>query len=446
MSFLETVYSACPPALRSWLDRHTASPERKRLLRETVVAMLGQVVSAAGVLVGFRLVTELAPPEVFGSATLLIGVLAFVENTFCLPFLQAVLRLYPDQAAQGNLAGLRAQVLSVLRSTGICFALAAVLMAAFGSGALGVSPLAVLLLIPIFAVEMARQLSQNFLTAARRQTPYVIWMALESIARPLLGACGLYLLAPTVEALFLGYLAATAGTWILFRVAVLRKVPATAKPDAAAAQSVRAEMRRYALPLLPMAAVAWVTAQADRYIIAALAGLSGAGIYAAAYGLIDKPFGMAATSLTVSFRPVYFNAISEGNRDRARRVLRYWAALTALICAAGVAGVWLLAELIARLALAESYRGAAALFPWLAAGFALQKIAFVLDQVCYAHKRTELLLYVQVTVSILSLASAAVLVPIYGALGAAMAVPIYFGAHLLLNVAVIRFRLKAHFE
>ncbi len=31
---------------------------------------------------------------------------------------------------------------------------------------------------------------------------------------------------------------------------------------------------------------------------------------------------MAATSLIVSFRPVYFNAISVGNRDRARRFLK----------------------------------------------------------------------------------------------------------------------------
>jgi len=49
---------------------------------------------------------------------------------------------------------------------------------------------------------------------------------------------------------------------------------------------------QYALPLIPLAIVGWISTFSDRYIIGALVNVEQVGIYAVAYSLMSLPFTM----------------------------------------------------------------------------------------------------------------------------------------------------------
>jgi len=92
-------------------------------------------------------------------------------------------------------------------------------------------------------------------------------------------------------------------------------------------------------------------------------------------------------------------------------------------------GIW--QEGIAALLLAEPYRVASWLMPWIAAGYGLLLIANLYGRVCYANHDTKAVFVAETTGSVASLIAAAYGVVQFGIAGAAYAVPVYFGAQLI---------------
>jgi O-antigen/teichoic acid export membrane protein len=80
-----------------------------------------------------------------------------------------------------------------------------------------------------------------------------------------------------------------------------------------------------------------------------------------------------------------------------------------------------LAEPLTALLLAERYRGAAELLPWIAAAYALQGCMVVFDSVVYAERRTSVLVVVQLIAAPTAVALYFLLIPRMAALGAAIA-------------------------
>lgn len=112
-----------------------------------------------------------------------------------------------------------------------------------------------------------------------------------------------------------------------------------------------------------------------------------------------------------------------------RRMLLTMAGGSAL----GVIGFLFLSELAARLFLAEQYRIAAGLMPWIALGYALYVTSTVYSRFCYAFDATGSVLSLTV---VSSLAGIAVLVPLtmrFGLTGAVIAVPVRFGVELAMS-------------
>jgi O-antigen/teichoic acid export membrane protein len=331
------------------------------------------------------------PPGVFGTASLLVGLITFGTSIFCTPQLHAASRFYPELARRGEAGQLRATVGRTLRRT-TAFLCGLVLVGGiFGSGWEGLSYTAFVLAAGLLAVEVFRALETCFLLAGRRQKVFALWGAAETWARPALSLLLVAVFGPRPECVLGGYLLATAAGYGLFALAEPRygPAPATGAGDGALARSIR----RYALPLVPLALVSWVNALADRYVIAGAVGVEAAGIYAAVYGLISRPFLMTHGVLLSVFRPAYFEAVSCGEALAARRTVRAWIGLTVGSAALGVGAVWALAGWLATLLLAERYRGGAALMPVLALGFALQIVSQVLNTVSLANKESKHVLY-----------------------------------------------------
>jgi O-antigen/teichoic acid export membrane protein len=405
----------------AWWNWRRVSPEKRRLLGDAVWVALGQVASAAGLLVGMRLLTEFVPPEIFGTVSLLIGVATLGSSLFCNPQLQAAVRFYPDLARQNQIGLLRTVVVRSLRRT--CTLLAGLILVggAIWSFCTGLSygvfvALAALLVSGVFST-----LETNLLGAARRQRAVASWNVAENIARPGLGILAVVAFGVTPTALLAGYAVATAGILLIFRAGSRRKRVGMDSESEHAPSALAEEIHRYAKPLIPMAIVSWVNALSDRYILGEWAGPEQVGIYAAAYGLISRPFLMAGGMLLLTLRPVYYEAIANGNKAVERRALRLWVGATVCTCAAGVLGIFYLRESIAEILLAPKYRSGAAIMPILAAGFSLMIVSHVFSAICYAHKKTNSVLWLESGAAAAMIVFGIPLIMLLGLRGAAIA-------------------------
>jgi hypothetical protein len=285
-----------------------------RIVREGISIGVGQIASALGTLVGIRLLTEFMQPTTFGYLSLLMGVAVFAQGFSTTPLMQSILRFYPTCASNGTTGYLRRISMRVLLRT--CAAVGAILLvgwyfwrARYGGSVWTGAILAVMLM-----VDGLRGLEITLLNAARRQSAMALWIALEAWLRPVAAVLLVLWLGESAESVLVGYLCASLGLFLLFRL-VLDKVPDFAERSKATVPihetDLANRMARYALPLVPLAFVGWISAQADRYLIGGMIDLAAVGIYSAMYGLVSRPFLLTGTTVELTLRPVLYQAIAD---------------------------------------------------------------------------------------------------------------------------------------
>lgn len=411
-------------------------PEITRILREGAWIVSGQLLGAAGLLIGIRLLTEFVSPDVFGAVSLLIGIVTLGSNIFCIPQLQAALRFYPDLSREQNVHRLRATIrYSLVRTT--AFLVGVILSIGILVSLMGFLPYWTFVALAALVVsEVARTFETNLLTAARRQKPFALWLAAENWARPCLAVAAVLSLGATPYAVLSGYAAATAVLVALMPLWIHKEGYAAGSlqtPDIHLARRIR----KYAVPLMPVAIIGWIGSLSDRYIIGGLIDMHAVGLYAATYGLISKPFLMMQVVTTTTLRPIYFNKISSGDHNGARSVFFYWLAVTLMFAIAGVVIVYVFKYWIAELFLAEQFRSISELMPWIAVGFALLVTYHTIEQVFYGYQQTRLILLIQTIRAVGTIAITTPMVHWYGIEGAAIAVPLYFSLPLGLGVLLL---------
>lgn len=412
---------------------------RRRILGDGAWVAFGQIGSALGALAGTRLLTEFLPPRVFGEVVLLLGVATLGYGLAGGPFMQAVLRLYPDCARAGSLGQLRGAVRKLLvRSGGL---LGALWIAGWFiySRLTGEGLWLGLLLVPLLALDMARSLEVGLFNAARRQRPMALWTAIEAWARPVFAVAVVMLAGASAESVLSGFIAASLATLMLFFLTAQREGMNSAGLDSSAAQAnLRREIWRYALPLLPLGLIGWASSLADRYMIGGMLGIEYAGLYAAAYGIASRPAISFCGGIETTLRPLYFQAISSGDQAAARRAFRVWFGLVTTLALAIFLFFFLFSDVVAQWFLGAQYRAGASLMPWIAAGYGLSAVSQVFAGVAYAHGHTRDVLMIQVTGAIASVLVGFVGVYLYGIDGAAMAVPLALGLQLLVAMVLAK--------
>ena len=413
---------------------------RHRLVAETVWVFVGQVFGALGALVGIRLVTEVVPPAVFGGVALTMGVIALAQGLAAGPLLQGMLRLYPECLSSGNSGELRAAVLGALRLP-VSAALVALLVGLTAwewgtNGSLWLGVLAALL----FVTEVARSVEITELNAARRQKAMAILSVADAWMRPALAVLAVWLSGASTSVVVAGYLAGALAPLLVF---YLHRGLFAGRGRVAGATSLQARLWRYAKPLVLLPIINWVSGQADRYMLAALAGLPAAGAYAALYGLASKPFLMLAAGSELAFRQVYYGHVSAGHRDAERRSFRLWlfGVIVASVVMAGLLSVF--HRDLAWWLLAAEYRQHSEIVFWIAGGYVFFAASQVVERICYALHDTRGVAWVQTAGAVLSIAVGLPMIASFGLQGAAWSVPIYFGLQLLVAICRARWALAA---
>jgi O-antigen/teichoic acid export membrane protein len=404
------------------------------------VFALGQIAQVLALLAGIRLLTEYLPPQTFGAVSLSLGLLTFGMSIFCKPFLQAALRFYPEAAHKGRVSVLKKIVNGLLlKTTGMLVLILAIAGLLFRQR---VSLLLVTSLIGLVIVDVIRTREINFLNAGRRQRPFALWLALDAWARPLAAVAMIFAFGISTGSVIAGYFA---GSLIIlaFFFKIINRESVTGALELKD-KTLSAEIRRYALPLIPLAVISWMSSLSDRYLIGGMAGLEQVGIYVAIYGLVSQPFLMTQLVIEQTVRPVYFEAIACGNSAREQKAFLSLLAATGLACVCGVAIITLFRGEIAGLLLAKKYRSGAGLIPWVALGYAFLSISYVFEKICYAYKRTKDVLVIEAAGAAACLCLEIPAIYYFGIYGAAVSVPVYFGIQLVVSIIMASRITRAH--
>jgi len=398
-------------------------------------AGFGKIAAALGMLVGIRLLTETVPKEVYGTVSLLIGLITLGNNLFAAPLLQAAQRFHSEVALYDGVPQLRGIIVGMLKWTVGTIVCLILVVGGIYTHFTSLSFLIFLLLAAFLSLQVIRNLEISLFTAARRQKAVAIWSVSEAWLKPAIAVLMIVVFGASSFSILLGYSIATGAILLLFYL-----LPIRAEGMSGSNEPLHTDkdlingICRYALPLVPLALVAWTSSLSDRYIIGGILGIGQVGLYTAAYGLISMPFLMVGGIIGQTLRPPYYQAVSAGNITMEKKLLRAQLAITVLVCGAGVVAVFFLRNIIAALLLAKEYRSAVSLMPWIAAGIGLHTIAQVYAGVLHAYKLTKLILYSQSITAIVCVISVILFTCWFGLPGAAWACPVYFGVMVITNM------------
>lgn len=289
------------------------------IVRDAVWIGVGQAIVVCAGLASTRILTTLLPPEVYGQISLVVGLGTLSTGLFCLPFLQAALRSFPDAQLAGQIGALR-RLARVYVQRGV---LVAGLLLALGglagcSGQSGLSPrefsggggtggcgcLAVFRVRPAqrstatTGLRFAHRVGRPG-TATRRRPAHLVAGTVLSVCAA--GFCaGLCHPLPAAPEKHRG-----------------RHRPVRVPRRSPWMLSHRSTFLSYALPLMPMAAMNWVMSMGDRYVLGVYWSIEVVGLYWAAYALGSQPFIAATGLLHTTLRPILFAAVVQNDLARS---------------------------------------------------------------------------------------------------------------------------------
>ena len=419
--------------------RRLVSLSEKKIISEGFWVAIGQIVSALAALISIRIMTELLSPEDFGRLTLLVGITALALGLTATPSLQAVIRFYPDWKMLGRVDVLRR--VSVELITRLVAIAVLILASGWGVAALsfGESWVIGIMISALLVIDVLRSFELAFLNAARRQRSAAIVQMVDAWSRPLLAILSVMAFGSSAETALAGYIVGSLLVVLVMRLTLELEgahpvLPTTSPvPSEPASDQLSAVIKRYALPLAPLAIFGWISGMGDRYVIGGLLSMAEVGLYAAAYGLASRPFLMLSGIIEQTLRPILQNAIATGDRARIGKAKQVMLATTSAGAIFGVLCFFMLNDQVARLMLAEEYRVVASLMPWIALGYALLMISNVFSRFCYAFDATGSVLKLTVAGAVIGVAVLVPAVMLLGLQGAVIAVPVRFGVELALS-------------
>ena len=394
----------------------------RRIWRDGVWVGAGQAAMAAGGFAALKLLTTLLSVDDYGRFALLSGLVALASSLFVSPILQAALRFYPEALAHRSVRALRGMTFQRITRGAAMLALTLALGGAFWTLVTS-SPTPVLsyvLAAAFLAGDAVRGLEMSLLNAARRQREYAFRAAADAWVRPLLACLAIVLFGPSISQVFLGYATGSILTSLTLRRWTVRGERSSPRPwDDPWVREIGPGFTRYALPLIPLAALNWIMSLGDRYILAGIAGASAVGTYAAAYALGSQPLIAVNQLVHSTLRPVLYDAVTLGDGAKEQRILRVWLAISVGLAALGATGSALFAPMLTRGLLGPRFGDAAHLLPWIALAYAFQVVQQTFEVMMYAHGMTRRLMALQAVAAVTATAFYMLLIPKYGALGAA---------------------------
>lgn len=421
-------------------DRPMSALSSRSLARTGAIIVGAQALAALGGVATLRLLTELASPEVYGEAGLVLTALALCLQVGVSPVTSTQVRFHADAATRGVEDAFTDAVLrrALRAATWLIVSSLVVFLAAAAAGIVSPSPLLVAASIAWIAVNTVRNVVFGRVQAARQPLRYAVAQVVEVL---LIGIASVAALRGLHDAgaIVLGQAVGVATVTLGLR----RWWPRRAEPAAAVreAGALDGRVRSYGRAFVPLSVLNWAATLADRYLVAALLGAAAAGLYAAPAALATRGMALGTTALGDLLRPSLFAAVSGGDTAGGARILRQWVVASLGLGIVALLAVALCGDLAARWLLAAEYRAdARGVLLWSVAGAGLLGISQALETGLLALNRSsDLLPPMVVGVCVLGIVGL-VLVPRHGIVGAGAAASAGFAARTALVAALLAWR------
>jgi O-antigen/teichoic acid export membrane protein len=114
-----------------------------------------------------------------------------------------------------------------------------------------------------------------------------------------------------------------------------------------------------------MGILGWISAFADRFIIAFSIGVVTSGSYSVASGLVSRPYNVLTATFTTHFRPDFYNSINNNDLNKFTTTKIKWILNVLVTSIIGIVFFYFLSGIICDILLAEGYREKIQDYLWL---------------------------------------------------------------------------------
>ncbi|MBI5663326.1 MAG: oligosaccharide flippase family protein [Ignavibacterium album] len=405
----------------------------KHLIKEGSWVFFGQISVAIIGLIGLRILTEIAPANILGGATLLLGTLTLLKNIFISPIGNTQIRFHPEYVNEGHAKWFNENIkklyLKFLVLSILVFIIIFTVWVYLSAYTFNI--LLLLILILYYFLDAVKGFKINRLSAERRQKYAAIWQTADALFVNLFFIVALMIIN-NVES----YLAGQAiGLFIGLLIFGFITYPQIGNknqqnPDD---EEIKSKVIKYGLPFIPLAIVSWISNLGDRYIISNYLSLNEVGIYTAVYSIASRPFLMVGGILSGFFRPLLFH--KEGNKDflKAKKIFKLWLFSGLLIFGCGLIIYLFLGNFIIKLLLSRNYaKNVFNIFLLIGLAYAIFCINQIIENRLYSFGLSKKVIFPSVFAAIFNLVANIILIPLLGLEGAALATLGSFSFQLLI--------------
>lgn len=392
------------------------------LLRQVLAFGPGFVVPAAASFAAIYVFTRLASPAEYGVFALVMSVAQLCQAVFFQWIQVSAVRHMEPAVRDGTVPALQAVIHRSNAITTLLFALV------YAAAAL-LWPLteamrhALWIGLVIVVLRSAVAANQAFNRGALRSGRYNLIECGQSVGQLAIGTALMW----TTDARALAMLAGAALASLLVLMLDLPTMAAALRRHAAGAE-MRA-MLRFGLPLSASFGLSYVLNAFDRLLIEHFVGTEAVGVYAVAYGLMDRTVGSLFAAISLAAYPLAVRAFEREGPAGASAQLRRNGELLLLVIVPVVALLMCLNRQIAEVMVGEAFRAAARdVMPFIAlasllAGFQLH----FFDHAFFLTRRTEMFVWTIGPAALVSVAANLVLLPRIGLMGAAWSALLGYG-------------------
>ncbi len=238
----------------------------RHLIKEGGWVFFGQVAVAVMSLVGLRILTEIAPANLLGVATLWLGILTLIRNIFISPVGNTQIRFHPEYVNSGNAKWFDDKIkgiyLKVLFVSVLIFIIIFFLWSYISSYAFNL--LLLLILVLYYTLDAIKGFKINRLSAERRQKYAAIWQTVDALLINVFFIVAL-LIVNNVESYLAGQSVGLVIGLFIFGFIYFPKIENKIKEKQNSIE-IKAKIVQYGLPFIPLAILSWVSNLGDRYL------------------------------------------------------------------------------------------------------------------------------------------------------------------------------------
>jgi len=419
-------------------------PLSRKFFADSRWSLFGTLASVLTGLVAVKVITSLIGTNEYGQASLVLGVLALLNNLLIGPLMTAHLRVYFDYLARGLGSWFTKVFNRILAFAGLT-AFMLYVLAAFLYDMAGNS-IYWHLLVPSLVLLVAQPYFNaltNYLESHRRQKQLAAVNILTKAAY--LAFLLALLTSPLTQA---SAVIVSQGLAIVLALACFR-VPKTENESFHSPEDITKELAAlrnsiaglgWSLPLGSF--VMWFLTTGDRYLIEYFSSPKEVGIYAINYGFWSLPYVLLNGWLEVLTRPLLYDKAAKNEWEGVKRILLWRTGFGLLISIPGTLIFYLQGESIAGMMLGKEYWAGWQLMVYISAAHCLYVVGYSVLPLFLASKKPQVILLATAIGAASNFAINLVLIPRYGIVGAAFstfcsyiiwAAVLGIGAHLLMR-------------